>query len=85
MAGTGSLRSGTGAGRSQDAAAQDSEKFDAVLAAFEHIGDSLERAHTSLEAKVDKVASELVLLHADHCNLADKTDMIEAPEDTTYV
>ncbi|KAJ1117398.1 hypothetical protein NDU88_005598 [Pleurodeles waltl] len=41
MAGMGCLFSGTGAGRSQDAAAQDSQKLDAVLAAVEHIGNSL--------------------------------------------
>ncbi|KAJ1188285.1 hypothetical protein NDU88_005047 [Pleurodeles waltl] len=81
MAGTGRLRSGTGTRRSQDAAAQDSQKLDAVLAAVEHIGDSLERARTSLEAKIDKVTSDLVLLHADHRNLADKTGAIEARVD----
>ncbi|KAJ1107035.1 hypothetical protein NDU88_004432 [Pleurodeles waltl] len=77
----GCLRSGTGAGRPQEAAAQDSQKLDAVLAAVEHIGDSLKRARTSLEAKIDKVASDLVLLHADHRNLVDKTGVIEAHDD----
>ncbi|KAJ1123679.1 hypothetical protein NDU88_002147 [Pleurodeles waltl] len=81
MAGTGRLRSGTGTGRSQDAAAQDRQKLDAVLAVVECIGDSLERAHTSLEAKIDKVNSELVLMHADHHKLADKTGAIEARVD----
>ncbi|KAJ1155794.1 hypothetical protein NDU88_008520 [Pleurodeles waltl] len=78
MAGTGRLHSGTGTGRSQDAPAQDSQKLDAVLAAVERIGDSLERARTSLEAKIDKVASDLVLLHADHRKLVDKTGTTEA-------
>ncbi|KAJ1118835.1 hypothetical protein NDU88_007022 [Pleurodeles waltl] len=73
MAEAGRLRSGSGAGRAQDAAAQDSQKLDAVLAAVESIGNSLERARTSLEAKIDKLASDLILLHADHRNLADKT------------
>ncbi|KAJ1106806.1 hypothetical protein NDU88_004204 [Pleurodeles waltl] len=77
----GRLRSGTGAGRSQDTAAKDSQKLDAVLAAVECIGDSLERAPTSLEAKIDKVTSDLVLLHADHRKLADKTGAIEARVD----
>ncbi|KAJ1117917.1 hypothetical protein NDU88_006113 [Pleurodeles waltl] len=45
------------------------------------LDDSLERAHTSLEAKIDKVASDLVLLHADHRKLADKTGTIEARVD----
>ncbi|KAJ1094176.1 hypothetical protein NDU88_007254 [Pleurodeles waltl] len=48
-----------------------------MASAVERIGDSLERARTSLEAKIDKVASDLVLLHAGHRNLADKTGMIE--------
>ncbi|KAJ1210063.1 hypothetical protein NDU88_005431 [Pleurodeles waltl] len=61
-------------GRRVDAAVQDSQKLDTVLAAVEHIGDSLERARSSLEAKIDRVASDLVLLHADHRNLADKTE-----------
>ncbi|KAJ1082822.1 hypothetical protein NDU88_002987 [Pleurodeles waltl] len=77
MAGTGRLRSGAGAGKSQDMVAQDSQKLDVVLAAVERIGDSLERARTSLEAKIDRVTSDLVLLHADHHKLADKTGEIE--------
>ncbi|KAJ1190467.1 hypothetical protein NDU88_007205 [Pleurodeles waltl] len=81
MVGTGRLRSGTGAGRSQDVAVQDNHKLYAVLAAVERIGYSLERAHTSLEAKIDKVTSDLVLLHADHHKLADKTAAIEARVD----
>ncbi|KAJ1166805.1 hypothetical protein NDU88_007201 [Pleurodeles waltl] len=81
MAGMGRLCSGTGAGRSQDTAVQDSQKLDAVLAAVECIGDSLERARTSLEAKIDKVTSDLILLHADHRKLADKTGAIEARVD----
>ncbi|KAJ1105238.1 hypothetical protein NDU88_002646 [Pleurodeles waltl] len=81
MAGTGHLRSGAGAGRSQDSTMQDSQILDAVLAAIERIGDSLERAHTSLEAKIDKVATDLVLLHSDHRKLADKICEIEAKVD----
>ncbi|KAJ1097701.1 hypothetical protein NDU88_002818 [Pleurodeles waltl] len=64
--------------RSQDAALQGSQKLDAVLAAVERIGDSLEWARTSLEAKIDKVASDLVLLHTDHRNLEDKTERAAA-------
>ncbi|KAJ1217846.1 hypothetical protein NDU88_005433 [Pleurodeles waltl] len=78
MAGTGHLRSGAGAKQSQDTATQDRPKRDAVLAAVERIGDSLERARTSLETKIDKVDSDLVLLHVDQRNLADKTGTIEA-------
>ncbi|KAJ1180096.1 hypothetical protein NDU88_005320 [Pleurodeles waltl] len=47
----------------------------------ERIGGSLEQARTSLEAKIDKVDSDLVLLHADHRNLVDKTGTIEARVD----
>ncbi|KAJ1100372.1 hypothetical protein NDU88_005458 [Pleurodeles waltl] len=78
MAGTGRLRSGTDTVKSQDSIIQDSQKLDAVLAAVERIGNSLERACRSLEAKIDKVASDLVLLHADHRKLADKTSEVEA-------
>ncbi|KAJ1141295.1 hypothetical protein NDU88_007628 [Pleurodeles waltl] len=78
MAVTGRLRSGAGTGESQDLIIQDSQKLDAVLAAVERIGDSLEHARMSLEAKIDKVASNLVLLHADHRKLADKTSEVEA-------
>ncbi|KAJ1171167.1 hypothetical protein NDU88_003038 [Pleurodeles waltl] len=81
MAGTGRLRSGVGAGRSQDSVVQESQKLDAVLAAVEHIGDSLERACTSLEDKIDKMASDLVLLHVDHRKLAERTGEIEAQVD----
>ncbi|KAJ1169436.1 hypothetical protein NDU88_001329 [Pleurodeles waltl] len=81
MVGAGRLHFGTDAGRAQDAAEQDNQKLDAVLDAVEHIGDSLECARTSLEAKINKVASDLVLLHADHRNLADKTGMLEVRVD----
>ncbi|KAJ1156111.1 hypothetical protein NDU88_008836 [Pleurodeles waltl] len=78
MVGTGRICSGSGTRSSQDTAAQDIQKLDAVLATVEHIGNLLERVSTSLEAKIDKVASDLVLLHTDYRNLADKTGMIEA-------
>ncbi|KAJ1123437.1 hypothetical protein NDU88_001906 [Pleurodeles waltl] len=81
MVGTGRLRSGAGAGRSQDSVVQDSQKLDAVLAPVECIGDSLERACTSLEAKIENLASDLVLLYADHRKLVDKTGEIEVKVD----
>ncbi|KAJ1197767.1 hypothetical protein NDU88_001615 [Pleurodeles waltl] len=78
MAGTGHLRSGTGVKSMQEGVTQDSKKLDTVLAAVECIGDSLERARTYLESKIDKVTSDLTLLHADHRKLADKTGILEA-------
>ncbi|KAJ1098411.1 hypothetical protein NDU88_003522 [Pleurodeles waltl] len=79
MAGVGRLRSGAGAGAKsmQETASQDNQKLDAVLAAVERIGTSLEWARTSLEGKIDKVASDLTLLHADHRKLADKAGALE--------
>ncbi|KAJ1144787.1 hypothetical protein NDU88_011082 [Pleurodeles waltl] len=77
MAGAGRLRSGTGAKNMQEAATQDSHKLDAILETVERIGDSLERARTSLEGKIDKVASDLAFLHADHRKLAEETGTLE--------
>ncbi|KAJ1158355.1 hypothetical protein NDU88_011046 [Pleurodeles waltl] len=71
--GMGRLRSETGTKQSAPktgALDSDGHKLDAVLAAVERIGTSLDQAPTSLESKINKVASDLTLLHADHCKLA---------------
>ncbi|KAJ1143234.1 hypothetical protein NDU88_009545 [Pleurodeles waltl] len=76
----GRLLSGAG-GSSQvlrpDASAPASHKLDAVLAAVEPLGTSLDQTITSLENKIDKVTNDLTLLHTDHHKLVDKTHSLE--------
>ncbi|KAJ1100621.1 hypothetical protein NDU88_005702 [Pleurodeles waltl] len=60
-----------------EALASNSHKLDAVLAAVERIGTDLDQTQASLESKIDKVTSDLNLLHADHRKLADKTCLLE--------
>ncbi|KAJ1083663.1 hypothetical protein NDU88_003818 [Pleurodeles waltl] len=78
---SGLVAQASGPGPIQNSRGPHSQKLDVVLAAVELIGDSLERARTLLEAKIDKVTSDLVLLHAGHRKLADKTGVIEARVD----
>ncbi|KAJ1175092.1 hypothetical protein NDU88_000383 [Pleurodeles waltl] len=52
-------------------------KLDAVLEAVERLGTSLDQTRTSLEQKIDTVATDLNLLDTDHRKLVDKTRTME--------
>ncbi|KAJ1103108.1 hypothetical protein NDU88_000536 [Pleurodeles waltl] len=60
-----------------EASAINSHKLDAVLAAVECTGTALDQTRTSLENKIDKMTSDLNLLHTDHHKLVDKTRLLE--------
>ncbi|KAJ1116027.1 hypothetical protein NDU88_004246 [Pleurodeles waltl] len=52
-------------------------KWAAVLEVIEKIHTSLDDTRTSPENKIDHVALDLTLLHADHCKLAAKIHTVE--------
>ncbi|KAJ1103849.1 hypothetical protein NDU88_001270 [Pleurodeles waltl] len=76
----GRLRFGTGGNPpvpGSGASTSDGQKLDAILAAVKRLGTSLNQTRASLENKIDKVTTDLTLLHADHRKLADRTHSLD--------